>query len=197
VSPEVLAEVARAVQEICSRLGVPPPRVEVVRSGQPYYLGGTIYLPEDLPPEMVERVVAHEVAHHLHELFGVPVSTPEAEAFARTFEEVWIRMRKGYKYPVLVCSRCGFRMFAYGGRVECPKCGTVYTYSRKLGYPDPESVLGALGLGAVAAIAAYAVTSYARRSPKVRELLRKELSPEEAAAVGAGIVGALVALLLR
>jgi hypothetical protein len=97
---DLLSEAQNVIYSISTKFGVPPPRV-VVSGGvsYPYYQGGTIYLPANLNPAYLDRVVAHEMAHHLHSYFGVPVNTPQAEDFASTFEEVWERSNRRFSYP--------------------------------------------------------------------------------------------------
>lgn len=189
---EVVRLAVEVVRDISSRLGVPPPRVALTLGGEPLYSGGTIYLPVDLPEDAVVRVVAHEMAHHLHEYFGVPVSTRQAEEFARTFEEVYARIRKGYKYPVLVCTGCGFRMFAYSDRVRCPRCGREYSYTQ-FRYPNP-GLERALALAFVSGVLAYVI---ATRAPEyLAKYLKREVKPEQSAALAAGLTGFLAGLLL-
>lgn len=184
-----LLRALKVVHEIAGKLGVPPPRVSMILSGTPYYSGGTIYLPSDLPSDMVERVAAHEMAHHLHEYFKVPISEREAEDFASTFEEVWVRMSRGFKYPVFVCPNCGFRMFAYSKHIKCPKCGTEYHYN----YPSP-GLDRAVGLAIVSGIAAYFIAT--KGKDYIRKYLRREPTPEQVAGLAAGLAGFLAGLIL-
>jgi hypothetical protein len=182
----VLERASRVVSELSRKLNVPPPRVVVGRFKRPFYAAGTIYLPEDLPLEVVDRVVAHEFAHHLHEYFNVPVNTPRAEAFASIFEEIYVRMKEmGYNYPVFTC-RCGFRLLAYEGLVECPRCGRVYEVTYE--YPGPG--LGkAIGLATLGAIAAYFLTPHIAR-------YTKETPSPKASAAATGIACFLAGLVL-
>jgi hypothetical protein len=83
--------------DLSARLGVPAPRVVFTRTGAPYYENGVIYIPVDLPEDMVPRVVVHEFAHHLHTFYGVEPPRSVAEAFASVFEEALYRR---YKYPL-------------------------------------------------------------------------------------------------
>jgi len=189
---EVAEKAVEVVKDIAGRLEIPPPRIVITYGGTPYYAGGTIYLPADLPPDMVVRVAAHEMAHHLHDYFGVQVSPKQAEAFAKTFEEVYVRMRKGYKYPVFICSRCGFRMFAYSDQVRCPKCGAEYSYTQYR-YPDP-GIEKALALAIASGLVAYLIAT--KGSEYITKYLKKELKPEQNAALAAGLAGLVAGLLL-
>ena len=183
----VLERASRVVSELSKKLNVPPPRVVVGRFDRPFYAAGTIHLPEDLPEDIVDRVVAHEFAHHLHEYFGVPVNTHRAEVFASVFEEVYVRMKEmGYNYPAFTC-RCGFRLLAYEGLVECPRCGRVYEVSY---YPSPSPGLDkALGLAALGAIAAYFLTPHVAR-------YTKETPSPKASAIATGVACFLAGLVL-
>jgi hypothetical protein len=155
----------QTAQEIASKFGVPLPRVEVGNYPTGEYIAGTIHLPYNLSPEMVVRMVAHEMAHHIHSYFGVPCTTPEAEVFASMFEEAWIKMKRhGYNYPVMPCKVCGYKLFLYSNRVVCPKCGSVYTYR----YPDPG--LGkAIALAILSATGTYVLTEYLMKYPQLRQ----------------------------
>jgi hypothetical protein len=98
----VMEKALDTVRRISQRLNIPPPRVVLTKGGEPYYENGTIYLPENLSPDMIERVVAHEMAHHYHMYFGVMPSVETAEKFASMFEEVYVRAReRGYAYTRL------------------------------------------------------------------------------------------------
>jgi hypothetical protein len=181
-----LEEASKVVDELSRKLGIPPPKIVVGRFNNPFYLNGTIYLPEDLQSEMIERVVAHEFAHHMHEYFGVPVNTPKAEAFASTFEEIYVRMReRGFNYPVFTCS-CGYRLIAHEGTVECPRCGRVYEV--RYDYPSPG--LGkAIGLATLGAVTAYVLT------PHVAKYTKETPSPKTTA-ITTGLVSFLAGLIL-
>ena len=91
------ARVAMILGDLSARLGIPAPRVVFTRTGTPYYENGVIYIPVDLPEDMVPRVVVHEFAHHLHSFYGVEPPRSVAEAFASVFEEALHRL---YKYPI-------------------------------------------------------------------------------------------------
>jgi hypothetical protein len=184
----LLERALRVVEELSRKLGIPAPRVVVGEYDRPFYLGGVIHLPADLPLELVERVVAHEFAHHMHEYFRVPVNTPRAEAFAQVFEEVYVRMKSmGLNYPVFTCS-CGYRLFAYPGRVECPKCGRVYEVVHE--YPSPVPGLErAIGLALLGAATAYFL------APSVAKYTKETPAPKTAA-VTTGLVCFLAGLVL-
>jgi len=53
------------VRRISQRLNIPPPRVVLTKGGEPYYENGTIYLPENLSPDMIERVVAQKISYRI------------------------------------------------------------------------------------------------------------------------------------
>jgi hypothetical protein len=179
-------EVLESFQRLSRKLGVPPPRVVFTDNGSPYYVEGTVYMPRSLPREMVERVVAHEMAHHLHELFGVPCRTRECETFASMFEEVWVKMReRGFNYPAIAC-RCGFRMLGYPGLVRCPRCGRLYKVH---GYPEG-GLLKPVIVGGVTAVGTYYLTRWLSQHPYFTE--RKE----KAAALAGGVVGFLLGHIL-
>jgi hypothetical protein len=182
-----VAVAQRVAQEIASQFGVPVPRIIVGPYPTAQYTDGTIYLPNELPPQYVARVTAHEMAHHLHVHFGVPCKLPECESFAKIFEEVWRRAR-GYSYPVMSCQVCGFPVLLYEDSVQCFKCKS--TYRRVYKHPSPG--LGkALGLGALSAVGAYALASWLKRRP---ELAR--VDPAATSAVVSGVVGFFAGLVL-
>lgn len=182
-------EVLESFQRLSRKLGVPPPRVVFTENGNPYYADGTVYMPRSLPREMVERVVAHEMAHHLHELFGVPCRTRDCEVFASMFEEVWVKMReRGYNYPTIAC-KCGFRMLGYPGLVKCPKCGRMYKVVRAHGYPG-DGLVKPLVVGGVTAVGTYYLTRWLTQHPYFME--RKE----RAAALAGGVIGFLLGHLI-
>jgi len=182
----VLERALRVVGELSRKLGVPAPRVVVGDYDRPFYLNGVIHLPANLPLDLVERVTAHEFAHHMHEYFNVPVNTPRAEAFAQVFEEVYVKMREmGFNYPVFTCS-CGYRLFAHQGVVQCPKCGRTYEVSYN--YPSP-GLEKAIGLAVLGAATAYFLT------PSVAKYTKETPAPKTAA-VTAGLVCFFAGLVL-
>jgi hypothetical protein len=136
---------------------------------------------------MLPRVVAHEMAHHIHVTFGVPCSVPEAETFASMFEEAWMRAkRRGYSYPVTRCV-CGFPLYPVSDTVVCPRCRSVY----KRSYSYPGGDMGkAVGVGALSALATYLLTTWLEKHPEVRA------TPKLTATVASGLVGFLAGLVL-
>jgi hypothetical protein len=185
-------EVLESFQRLSRKLGVPPPRVVFTDDGNPYYVNGTVYIPRIVPREMVERVVAHEFAHHLHEVFGVPCRTRECETFASIFEEVWVKMReRGYNYPTIAC-KCGFRMLGYPGLVRCPKCGRLYRVERAHGYPEG-GLVRRLVIGGVTAVGTYYLSRWLTQHPYFAENTKRR---DKAAALAGGIVGFLLGYVL-
>jgi len=143
-------------------------------------------LPRGLPPDALLRVVAHEMAHHIHSHYGVPCTVPEAEAFASLFEEAWVRAkRRGLSYPVSKC-RCGFPLYPVGEVVRCPRCRASY---RAYGYPQLD-VAKAVGVGAMSALAAYFLAGWLERHPDVKA------SPRAISTLASGLVGFLAGLAL-
>ncbi|MEM1522263.1 MAG: hypothetical protein QXU69_04515 [Thermofilaceae archaeon] len=89
-------------------------------------MSGTVYLSADLPLEAVERVVAHEVAHHSHVRYGIPCRTSECEAFANMFEELWIRMKRGRGH-IHSCPSCGYPIVT----AKCLRCGQLHIVTKR------------------------------------------------------------------
>jgi hypothetical protein len=153
------------------------------------YDNGTIYLPIDLPPNLISRVTAHEMAHHVHVHYGVSCNVPEAETFARMFEEAWVRMKGyGYNYPVLSCPVCGFKLLLYGDSITCPSCKTVYEH------PSP-GILKAIGLGLIAGFGTYLLTSFLMSRP---EVARRPgvFKPDVVSGLSAGLIGFAAGLVM-
>jgi len=173
-------------QEIASKFNVPLPKIVIGNYPTGEYVDGTIHLPANLPPQVAVRIVAHEMAHHIHSYFGVPCSVPEAEVFASMFEEAWVRMKeRGYNYPVMPCRVCGFKLFMYGNRIVCPKCKSTYVYK----HPSPG--LGkAVGLAVLSGIGSYVLTSFFLKHPEA------EKKPAETAALASGLIGFFAGLVL-
>jgi rubrerythrin len=147
---EVYTEVYNVINELSSKFNVPPPRIVWGNYPTASYSDGTIYLPINIRPDMVERVTAHEFAHHLHEYFGARGNVEDKERFARMFEEVYVNMKeRGYEYPVENCRVCGTPMFMYDGAV-CPTCGTTYKYVSGAG----PVIIAAIGAGLASAVLA-------------------------------------------
>lgn len=174
--------------EIAEKFRVPLPKVvfrDDVEAGR--YIDGRIELSPRLDPERMVRVAAHEMAHHIHSVYGVPCGSREAETFASMFEEAWYKMKKhGYSCQIMPCQICGFRLLMYGGRVECPRCGSIYRY-------ESPGLGKAVGLALMSGIASYALTYAVMKEPTVSK------RPEDAAltsAVASGIVGFLAGLIL-
>jgi len=165
---------------------VPVPTIVVGDFPSPEYVDGVIKLPSHMPTNVLDRVVAHEMAHHIHVYYGVPCSVPEAETFASMFEEAWVRARRrGYSYPVTSCRVCGFPLYPVSETVVCPKCRNVYRYS----YPGGD--LGkAVGVGALSALATYVLATWLERHPDVKS------SPKLTAVLASGLVGFLAGLVL-
>jgi len=163
---------------------VPIPRIVFGNYPTAEYVAGVIHLPYNLSPELALRMTAHEMAHHIHSYFGVPCTTPEAEAFASMFEEAWVKMKMhGYQYPVMSCQVCGFKLFMYSNRVTCPKCGSVYRRS--------SPGLGkAVGVATLTALGTYLLTSYFSKYPEFRE------KPILAGSISAGLVGFFAGLIM-
>ncbi len=181
--------VLESFQRLSRKLGVPPPRVVFTDDGNPFYVDGTVYMPRSLPREMVERVVAHEMAHHLHEFFGVPCRTRDCEMFASMFEEVWVKMReRGFNYPTIAC-KCGFRMLGYPGVVRCPRCGRLYRVEKAHRYPG-RGAGRQLVIGVVTAVSTYYLSRWLTEHPYFAE------RRDKAAAVAGGIIGFLLGYVL-
>lgn len=181
-----LQQAYKVAQEIASKFNIPLPRIVVGNYPTAEYVDGVIHLPANLPPDFLTRVVAHEMAHHIHSYFGVPCNVPEAETFASMFEEAWVRMKQhGYNYPTMSCHVCGFKLFMYSNRVTCPKCKATYVYK----YPSPG--LGkAIGLGVLSGVGAYVLTTCFMKHSEMQH------KPAEASALASGLIGFLAGLVL-
>jgi len=171
--------------EIASKFNVPLPKIILGDFSRPEYENGVIRLPRNLPREMLERVIAHEMAHHIHVYYGVPITVPEAEIFASVFEEAWTRMKQGLS--TAKCPVCGFPLVLYGKTIQCPRCKGSFNYS----YPSPKPGLGkALGIAVLSAVTAYVLTDYFVKHPESKG------TPQMASAVASGLVGFFAGLIL-
>lgn len=145
-------------QRVTSLFSLPPPRI-VVSPNLPepglYSLRDkTIYL----RPDADERVLLHEVAHYIHDAYGVRAPTRALEAWASVFEEVMARRAASYPYR---CPSCSMPLVPYGGPcvfcgyggarlLPCPNCGAPVKPGGRcpecgLSYPSPSVLLPALG----------------------------------------------------
>ena len=175
------------VDEISRMFRVPKPRI--IWGSQARYYNGTIELPRDADPKLLVRMVAHEMAHHIHAYYGVPVTVEEAEAFARAFEEAWVRSR-GYNYPFIPCM-CGYRIPVTPNdtRAVCPRCGTVYV--REYRYPSPISIpFKALLMAAVTGIGTYYAFTFLQEHPRFKE------RPRATALIAGALPGFVLGLIL-
>lgn len=178
--------VFNTAQEIANKFNVPLPRIVIGNYPTGEYTNGTIHIPADLPPDITLRMIAHEMAHHIHSYYGVPCNVPEAETFASMFEDAWVKMKKGgYSYPVMPCQVCGFKLFMYGNHIICPKCKSTYVYR----HPSPG--LGkAVGLAVLSGIGAYVLTSYFMKIPEAK------VRPAEVSALASGLTSFFAGLIL-
>jgi hypothetical protein len=174
-------------QEIASRFDVPVPQIIVGLSPKAQYVDGHIYLPSGLSPQSIVRIMAHEMAHHIHSYYGVPCNTREAEVFASMFEEAWVKMKKyGYSYPVMPCQICGYRLLMYGERVTCPKCGSVYAKNSN----NSPGLGKAIALAILSGIGTYTLTTLFMTHPAA------ERRPAETSALASSLVGFLAGLIM-
>jgi hypothetical protein len=174
------------VDEISRLFKVPKPRV--VWGSQARYYDGTIELPSNVDPKLLVRMVAHEMAHHIHVHYGVPVTLEEAEAFARAFEEAWVKSR-GYNYPFIPCM-CGYRIHITPSdtRAVCPRCGTVY--AREYRYPSPISIpFKAILMATVTGLGTYYAFTFLQEHPRFKE------RPRATALVAGAIPGFILGLI--
>lgn len=91
-------------QEIAKQFGVPPPAITFGNYSNAEYCNGVIKIPVNIDPIFLERVIAHEMAHHIHVYYRIPCRTPQCETFASMFEEAWVRSRK-YTYTTSQIAR--------------------------------------------------------------------------------------------
>ncbi|MEM1929023.1 MAG: hypothetical protein QXH81_03550 [Thermofilaceae archaeon] len=95
VPPERAAEIAATVARI---FNVPPPVIRYTDSipSKGLYSSGTVYLRSDAD----ERVLIHELAHHVHWAKGV--RNGRAEEFASMLEDL---LYPSYRYPSITTGR--------------------------------------------------------------------------------------------
>ena len=190
MNPELQNTIIQAASEIASRFNVPMPRIVFGNFTTAEYRDGTILIPDSITSrEEAIRFIAHEMAHHIHVHYGIPVSREQAETFASTFEEAWIR--KGYHYPfaILRCQVCGSRFIAYGYRATCPTCGSKYVYK----HPSPSPSLGkAIGVAVLTGLGTYVLTTFALGRPEIKGKYKTEV----VASASAGLIGFFAGLIL-
>ena len=116
------------LKQMSSFFNVPEPKVVLSDIPFPgaYVRGtGTIYIRRGLPEELMVRVLTHEFAHYVLDYFGVGVPEEEEEAYARVFEEFWLRANP--EVVPYTCPNDGFKVLFYGGRGRCYVCGAEYS----------------------------------------------------------------------
>jgi len=94
---QLQSQATNIAQEIARQFGVPPPTIIFGNYSNAEYSNGIIRVPVNIDPNFLERVIAHEMAHHIHVYYRIPCRTPQCEIFANMFEETWVRSRR-YTY---------------------------------------------------------------------------------------------------
>jgi uncharacterized paraquat-inducible protein A len=182
-----LNQVYTIIQEIANKFSVPIPKVVVGQYKTAMYSNGVIYLPINVSPELLKRMVVHEMAHHIHTFYNINASESEAETFASMFEEAYIRS-KGFvhHYSSFSCQICRTTIFAYGDKITCPKCHSIYV--RK--YPHP-GIGRALGLAILSGIVTYVLTNHLlSRTEEIVEIKQVSIM----SAISSGVVSFIAGL---
>ncbi|MEM2163689.1 MAG: hypothetical protein QXR62_04615 [Candidatus Bathyarchaeia archaeon] len=180
----------RIASELSSFFKTPPPRIVFLDTPNPgYYEDGTIYLSTKLTPENLERVLAHEYAHHSHVYYGIPCRTPECEAYARMFEELWMRMKRRQKAQIYSCPSCGYPLLFYSNTAKCLRCHEIYKLYRVKQYRMQGDIAPIIAKAILTGLGGALLTSiiYGKFPPKTRE--------EMGALVGATVASSFVGLL--
>jgi len=124
-----LAAAYSIADEICKFFNIPIPKI-VIKEDIPSLgecVDTTVYLKPGVARSRPE-VVAHEIAHVSHVYYGIPCRTPECEAYAIIFENVW-KASRGRSLKRVSCPTCGYPLMFQSRVAKCLKCGKTYLYN--------------------------------------------------------------------